>query len=471
MDALRGVSADAAKDPALLAVFALSSAMLATPMSAQMVLMSRGLGLASRPEVTSAYFAAEFAPSFAKPLYALLTDALPIAGRRRAPYIVIASAACAVLLVLLSRVETVVALFAVGVANSLSSSMLETAADGQLVQLAAGDPKVANRLQAVGMGARTLGSVVGTGLGVALMRTVPARDVIAGCAAFPALCTVAGIFIREDARRATAAAGEEPRQAAPVLRGCRELVAAYWHAVGWRALLAALFLLAYTVVPTAQDAFSTFTYSEFDGVLPDWVLSLSIFFSMVGGLLATLVYWGWVSAGVCLRRLFVLGALCGAALGLTRILVVDEGLRHASGFGPGVLLSLVSTIVAFGARLAYMPLLGLAAQYAPEGKEALGYSLLVSSCDIGSAIAAATTAKLTQALRLGRPPGRSWARLPAFIGMCAVLKVATLLLMPALLQRGGDEGGSDVADKGPDPESPGAPEHHTRVPLLAPYAC
>ena len=187
----------------LYAVYFLLSMSQALPMTATQVLLNRDLGFSDRPELVNAYFAAEFSASALKPAYALLSDFLPIFGKRRVPYMVLGAFFYAVSLQFYARVDSVRSLYASGIASTVAFAVCETGADGLLVQLSRGDSKKAMRVQAAGMLVRSAGSFTATALSVPLLAVASARTVIA----------LAGIF--GFAAAGAALGAPEKRVAAP----------------------------------------------------------------------------------------------------------------------------------------------------------------------------------------------------------------------------------------------------------------
>ena len=78
----------------------------------------------------------------------------------------------------------------------------------------------------------------------------------------------------------------------------------------------------------------------------------------------------------------------------------------------------------------YMPILALAARAAPAGLEAFGFAAIVCVADAATTLGSLIAADLTEALGLGAGADRDWANLSAFAWICAVLKLAPLVLLP-----------------------------------------
>ena len=170
----------------LYAVFFLLTMAQSLPLTAIQVVLNRDLGLQERPEELNRFFAVEFSMSMLKLVYAAVSDLLPIARRRRVPYMMIGGVMYAVMLQAYASVHTIGQLYAAGVCSAIFA-ICETGADGLLVQLSGEDPRRAMSTQATGMLARSAGSFVATALSIPLLAAVPARACIsaADCSRWP----------------------------------------------------------------------------------------------------------------------------------------------------------------------------------------------------------------------------------------------------------------------------------------------
>ena len=193
---------------------------------------------------------------------------------------------------------------------------------------------------------------------------------------------------------------------------------------------AAAFLFAYRIMPTAMVTFTTFTYAQF--TLPNWAYSGLLLVSMGAGIAATYAH-RQLSNRLSLPASFVLGALANAACGLGRLGVVYSwnGAEDKVS-APTAALVTSNLLSSFGQLFGYMPILALAAQSAPPGLEAFGYSLLLFIADLGSSGGSFLAAEVTKGLGLGAGDDRSWSNLAAMIWMCALFKLVPLPLLPLI---------------------------------------
>ena len=120
---------------------------------------------------------------------------------------------------------------------------------------------------------------------------------------------------------------------------------------------------------------------------------------------------------------------------LARLALVDAAKttsEHDLVSGRGAVAALVFSELAstFGVMFGYMPILALAARAAPAGLEAFGFAAIVCVADAATTLGSLIAADLTEALGLGAGADRDWANLSAFAWICAVLKLAPLVLLP-----------------------------------------
>lgn len=459
----------------LYAVFFLLTMAQSLPLTAIQVVLNRDLGLQERPEALNRFFAVEFSMSMLKPIYAAVSDLLPIARRRRVPYMMIGGVMYAVMLQAYASVRTIGQLYAAGVCSVIFYAICETGADGLLVQLSGEDPRRAMSTQATGMLVRSAGSFVATALSIPLLAAVPARACISAAGLFALAAAAAAAKVAEEPVVVHAddspggvgaghAEGRDRGAGAGFSSGAGFGSAGFSSGLGLRGLArfvrrglgspatarrlgaAAAFLFAYRVMPTAMVTFTAFTYARFS--MPDSYRAGLLLVSMGGGVAATAAYGRIAAAGAPLSTTFVVGAFADAVLGLGRLIVVQADRRRDGGNGaaraPMGALVASDALTSFGQMVGYMPVLALAARCAPRGLEATGYSALLFVADLATGVGSLLAAELTRSMGLGAGEGRSWSRLDAYVWTCAGLKLAPLALLPLVRGGGvddGDEGG------------------------------
>ena len=343
----------------LYAVFFLLTMAQSLPLTAIQVVLNRDLGLQERPEALNRFFAVEFSMSMLKPIYAAVSDLLPIARRRRVPYMMIGGVMYAVMLQAYASVRTIGQLYAAGVCSVIFYAICETGADGLLVQLSGEDPRRAMSTQATGMLVRSAGSFVATALSIPLLAAVPARACISAAGLFAGpppppprkLPRNRSSFTRTIAR---CGATRRRRLGRGFAEGRDRGAGAGFSGAGFggvgggglarfvgrgvgspatarRLGAAAAFLFAYRFMPTAMVTFTAFTYARFS--MPDSYRAGLLLVSMGGGVAATAAYGRIAAAGAPLSTTFVVGAFADAVLGLGRLIVVQADRRRDGGNG------------------------------------------------------------------------------------------------------------------------------------------
>ena len=471
----------------LYAVFFLLTAAQALPLTAIQHLLNRELGLEDHPETINRFFAVEFAVSTLKPAYAAVSDLCPIRGRRRVPYMVLGAAAYALALQLFARVRTTPQLYAAGVFGVACYAACESAADGVLVSVSRTNERDAlaredhleenhrsaraMRAQALGMTVRSAGSFFATATSIPLLAVVDARTAVSAAGAFAVLAAFAAARVDEpepprafstgatgasaagcerrvggstDADRSDPAAAGDERIVLPAAKASASAffsrarsVAANVASTARRVTPgqrgAAAFVFAYRLPPTALVTFSAFSYARFS--VSGSFRGALLFFGTFAGMCANAAYGALSSRFGLISVSFVAAAFVDAACGLARLALVDAAKttsEHDLVSGRGAVAALVFSELAstFGVMFGYMPLLALAARAAPAGLEAFGFAAIVCVADAATTLGSLIAADLTEALGLGAGADRDWANLSAFAWICAVLKLAPLVLLP-----------------------------------------
>jgi MFS family permease len=395
----------------LFVYYSLTSAMLAMPMSAMTVLLNSTLGLSARPEAVTAYYNTTFATTLLRPLFGLAAD--KASGGRRV-LLVPACCVAGVATLALGAVTSVPQLFLAGVVAAAGYCAAESAADGELIEAAAGDADSVAKLLSAAMFVRTAASATAAVLGAGLVSMISPRSVItiAGC------CGLAAAAVLQSRRRMDAAPHdhEEIEQSTTP----RQILAALRRTAAPACLL---FLLA--AAPEPADAYTSFTSI----ILTPRGLGLANAVSTLSELLGTLLY------GAAARRhttpcLLAVGVCAAAAV---------SALRAAAYFVPvpAYIIS-VAALSGFTSRFAFMPVLVLSGQLAPPGAEAASFAALITLNNGGALVGGAITIALTAALRIGQPPERSWRPLPPFVVACALARCLPLLLLPFLTLKHSD---------------------------------
>jgi folate/biopterin transporter len=185
-------------------------------------------------------------------------------------------------------------------------------------------------------------------------------------------------------------------------------------------LLPAVFLFLWQATPTADSAFFFFTTNELH-FNPEFLGTVRLVTSVAG--LAGIWLFQRYLRGVPIRQIFVWTTLLSAALGLTGLVLVTHANR-ALGIDDRWFSLGDSVVLAVAGRIAFMPVLVLAARLCPEGIEATLFALLMSVLNLGSLLAYQSGAWLTHVLGVTET---NFTHLPALL---IIANLSTLLPLP-----------------------------------------
>ncbi len=303
-----------------------------------------GLG----PAQAAAFTAWMTLPLTIKPLFGLLTDLLPWAGKRRAPHLVAVSllTSAAWLSLAAMKAPAYTAALALLVVVNVGFVLSDVVCDGVMVERGKESGKTGS-YQAVQLGV-LYATLVVTGLGGGwLAQHWPYRSVFVLAAVFPMLTAVSARFVDE------AGVGDIKETASRGLAGLREMAA---DRRCW-AVAAGIFLWSFTpFLGTAQ-----FFYQSRDlGLSPVFIGGLSTASGLAG--IAGAALFGRLTAGGT-ERIARASVWLGAPLTLLYLLYKGP----ASILALTVLFSLAGVVF----RLAWMD---LAARTSPAGAEATGFA-------------------------------------------------------------------------------------------------
>lgn len=359
-------------------------------------------GLRLGPGEAAAFISWMTLPLTVKPLFGLLSDLLPWAGRRRRPHLVAAAlgtAACWLALAALGRPGYGAALALLVLVN-FGTVLGDVVCDGVMVERGRALGRTA-AYQAVQLGVLYLTLVV-TGLGGGwLAQNASWRSAFLIAALFPLLSAASALLIEE---------GESP--------ALRESASRGWAALRGlalspraRALAAGIFLFSFApLLGTAQFYYQ----AEHLGLSPLFIGGLYTAGGAAGAagaaLFGRLAARGWSSA-----RLARLSVLVGAPLSLLYLLYVGP----RSALALTLLLGLSGVVF----RLAWMD---LAARVCPPGAEATSYAFFMAVFNLSALASNAAGGFLYGRLSAAWDPWNAMSALAVIGG------VATLACWPLL---------------------------------------
>lgn len=367
-------------------------------------------------------------PWFFKFVYGVVSDALPVRGEHRRPYLVGASALTAASWLALAvpgaHSRGVVGVCALLFCTNLFACIADVAVDCLLAaqaraEVLAGKP---SRVQALTWLVRLVGSLIGTLLGSALVAHVRNIHVVfALTAAVPAVIAVAGTrLVEPPSADADADALDGSSAAARIAHRLRTAYERERREPVFRAL--ARFMFVYAATPNASESFFYFLTEQlhfskaFIGVL-----SVTASVAGIAGLMA---YRTWLAECAWLP-LVRASIVAGSALSLTQLVLITRATRALSiddryfALGDDV-------VEAFVDQFTMMPLFVIAGAACPDGDEGLLYAGLMSVTNVGGAASSLFGAVLAAQFHITRT---SFQWLWALVCTCAVLNLTPLLFM------------------------------------------
>jgi folate/biopterin transporter len=377
-----------------------------------------GLG----PAEVSSMVGIAMLPWTVKPLYGLISDGFPIFGYRRRPYLILSSVmGVSAWLSMAFWVSTpLTALIAIAL-GSLSIAFSDAIIDALVVQRARleseGD---AGSLQSFGWAALSVGAIASAYLSGYLLEHFGSRTVFELTAILPLLVgfaafAIADIPIEKLLKRQTSCKESTPIYPQVSLQALStesseavdavvadlppspfEIVALQFQQLrkaftSKQILLPAAFVFLWQATPTADSAFFFFTTNELH-FNPEF-LGMVRLVTSVAGLFGVWVFQRFLKA-VPMRRIFLWTTIISAILGMTSLLLVTHTNR-AIGIDDRWFSLGDSLILTVAGRIAFMPVMVLAARLCPEGIEATLFALLMSVVNVSSLVSYQFGAALT----------------------------------------------------------------------------
>ncbi|KAF0691888.1 Aste57867_16972 [Aphanomyces stellatus] len=389
------------------------------------------------PATTSIYYAVSFFPWNLKPVYALLSDNVPIFGYRRKYYIVLCElgAALSVLATGLFVTSSIPAAFGLRIVDSSCEAFSQMMLGIVLVDVAAGDKTKSGVTQAWANAAKNAASILALLVGIPIYHSPSLRsaDIIAWSSVIPlvgvAVCLLVLYETKVDVSRPT-----PPDSTAP--RTCRDMVTQKWTALTTasrrivseqRAYIPVMaFFFLCSALPGGGSAWYQYTY----GLLANekecfQYMSLA---GMAGRIVSCAVY-AKLCSGRNVRLVFAVSTVLSMLAGLPQLLLAPPMQPL-----PLPLCSFMTTesfLTAFTGEFALLQLLVVATSFSPPKKELHGltYALYLSFMDFGGVVSAFLSAGLIQAVGITEDPDThnvDWTNLWLLVVVSSLSNVAIL---------------------------------------------
>lgn len=412
---------------------------------------------------------ASAAPWLIKPVYGIITDGVPIMGYRRKPYLF----ACGIIGaagygLLASGVSTPSAALGALVLSSAGVAASDVIVDSVVVEKAReGGPEMDGSLQSLSWGARAVGSIASASVGGTLVALKGPRFVFAVTAALPMLVSAVALLLNEDPVGQKTTTQEQSRQedanangdsngnfngnisttkglsktrlaatgateslnspSSSSIRVLKQQAAELWSAVSRRDIWApAIFMFCWQATPSAGSAMFFFQTNEL-GFTPEFLgqVELGCALASLGGV----ALYNTAFKAVPLRKMFLYSAVVGTAMGFSQLLLVT-GVNAQLGISNETFAFVDAIALTVIAKLAFMPVLVLAARTCPEGVEATLFALLMSVLNGGGVTGGAAGALLTQKLGVTGDDFNNLALLLVICNASSLLPLPLLGLVP-----------------------------------------
>lgn len=410
-------------------------------------------------------------PVTIKPLYGMVSDFLPLFGRRRKYYVLIGSAINAAAWVWLGTgVGSYWEAFAALTLTILGLGIVDVIADGMVIERS--NKENVGRLQTLCWLSLSIGALSGTLLGGWLMDVLEIRTIFLLTALLPALTFVQGIGLHDPKVERAPHQGETwrslcilggvaivnivlgvglfclfrwafPAMAVPEALANGVMIAfalgnfatvfiidRYVHPFPkWIFFGAVLFLFLWRAMPNIGAAFQYYLINDlgWDQGFLKWFLT----FENIGNIAGAVAFWFLVDKWK-LRTAFFWTILVGSLVGLVNLVYVykpaplmEPGLFGAPWILPFALV--VEFVVGFLYYVGFLPLFKLAARIIPQSVEATLFALVASFMNVGLMVAVHGGGLLTQAFGVGVEG--DYGNLDKLIMTATLLPLVLLLLL------------------------------------------
>lgn len=339
------------------------------------------LGLS--PAQVAALMGIALLPAVTKPLYGFLSDGLPLFGYKRRPYLILSGLIGAVAwLSFATVVDTAWAATCVLFLSFLSINISDVIADALVVERAQKESlSDSGSLQSLCWGTMALGGLITAYLSGWLLEHLSTRTVFAITATFPLLISAVAWLITE-----------ETTSARPNISTVKHQVKQLRNVIAQKAIgLPAAFIFIWQATPTTHSAFFYFTTNEL-GFEPEFLGRVSLVTS-VASLVGVWLFQRFFR-NIPFQTIIGWTVVLSAVLGMTPLILITHVNRtlgiddHWFSLGDSLILTVMG-------KIAWMPILVLAARLCPPGVEATFFALLMSIHNLGGLLSNQLGALLT----------------------------------------------------------------------------
>lgn len=419
------------------------------------------------PATTALYYSVSFLPWNLKPLYGLVSDAFPLAGYHRKPYIVLCEIGAALsLFVTGAFVSSVPGAFVVKILDSVFEAFAQIMLDIFLVDLAAGDTTgtASGRLQSLANATKNTASIAALVLGIPIYKdkSISPGSIICWTSVLPLLSAAVCVFSIHETRSMSAArflvtsagTAESLRGGVSFCGELRESWLAFKDDVVRKfdlllpILPTMLFFFLCSALPGDGSVWYQYTYSLLEDEAE--CLQYMKLAGMVGRFLSCIMYAKWCS-GRNVHSVFVASTVCSVLAGLPRLLLAPPLLARATlPVSICTFSAAESFVTAFTAEFALLQLLVVATFYCPNDKQVQGlsYALYLSFMDFGGVVSGIVTSGVVTMLGIVADPVTqvvNWDRLWVLVLISAGSQLFVLVFLCVLPEKVHTEKGSSVS--------------------------
>ncbi|CAL8469006.1 g8547 [Coccomyxa elongata] len=380
-------------------------------------------------------------PWVIKPVYGLLSDAVPLLGYHRRSYLILFSLLGVGVWAWFSRVESTAQAIATLMLASFSEAFSITVVDSILVMRTHGQSQdFAASLQSFCWGLQAVGKVVSAAVVGVMVQQLRPRTCLLLVAALPILVLFCSFIMHEERKPMFGKVASSRASAGSVLvekmRLLRDTCCDKYL------LLPALFFFLWQITPSVDSAMFYFSTNALH--FSEGFFGIILLVDGVAQVLGVAFYNAFLRS-VAIKKVFFWNAMVLIAVHAAQVVLVT-GYNRTLGISDPAFALVNGCIHAGVGRLAMMPLVTLAARLCPEGVEATVFGMLmslhISSFMLGKVFGSLLTAAF------GVTSG-NFTNLANLVLVCAVarfLPLPLLCLLPDKLNRAEEDGSVRPSD-------------------------
>ncbi|KAK6929943.1 Biopterin transporter family [Dillenia turbinata] len=368
-------------------------------------------------------------PWLVKPLYGFISDSIPLFGYRRRSYLVLSGLLGALSWALMATfVDGKYSAAFCLLLSSLSVAFSDVVVDSMVVERARGESQsMSGSLQSLCWGSSAFGGIVSSYFSGSLVDAYGVRFVFGVTALVPLITSAVAVLVKEKPMVGQARGPYISSTTNTFTESAKQNVFQLWDAVREpNVFLPTLFVFLWQATPQSDSAMFFFTTNKLR-FMPEFLGRVKLVTS-VASLIGVGLYNGFLK-NVPMRKIFLVTAIIGTALGMTQVLLVT-GLNRHLGISDEWFAIGDNLIITVLGQASFMPVLVLAARICPEGMEATLFATLMSISNGGSVLGGLIGAGLTQLFGVTKDNFNNLASLIILCNLSSLLPLPLLHLLP-----------------------------------------